>query len=295
MTLSFCKIFNAVVEHGNFNKAAEVLHMTPSAVSHAVSDAEKQIGFQLFNRTKNGITMTESGASLYPSVLHLLNGEETLQQSIDQLKGLEKGTAKIGIFNSTCTNWMPDILERFGTCYPGIKIDIYEGSYEDVVYWIKTGIVDFGFLSTSCAPELPVEPLYHDPLICIVPKDFKTKTPGFITIEEMKNQQFVIQREGSDSDVQVLFEKYGLHFHSNCHVLDDTSIMAMVECGRGISVMPTLTAKGLEGDLQVLHILPEECRVIGLSALNKKMLSPASKQLYQFICQHCNENDGDIC
>lgn len=84
MALSFCRIFHAVVQHGNFNKAAEVLHMTPSAVSHAVSDAEKQIGFQLFNRTKNGVTMTESGVLLYPSVLQLLNGEETLQQSIGE-------------------------------------------------------------------------------------------------------------------------------------------------------------------------------------------------------------------
>lgn len=283
MTLSFCRIFHTIVQQGSFNKAAEILHMTPSAVSHAVSDAEKQIGFQIFNRTKSGITMTESGALLYPSVLQMLNGEETLRQSIDQLKGFEKGTAKVGIFNSTCTNWMPDILEHFSARYQGIKIDIYEGSYEDVIYWIKTGIVDFGFLSTSCTTELPVEPLYRDPLICIVPKGFKTLTPGYITIEEMKNQQFVIQREGSDADVQMLFKKYGLHFHSNCHVLDDTSIMAMVACGRGISVMPTLTAKGLEGDLQVLHILPDECRVIGLSALNKNMLSPAAKQLYKYI------------
>ena len=99
----------------------------------------------------------------------------------------------------------------------------------------------------------------------------------------MRDQSFVIQREGSDADVQLLFRKYGLRFHASYHLLDDTSIMAMVACGRGISVMAALTAKGLEGDLKVLRLLPQECRSIGLSALDKRRLSPAARELYETI------------
>lgn len=289
MTLTFCKIFHTIVQQGSFVKTAEILNMTPSAVSHATKDAEASIGFQIFNRTKNGITLTESGAELYPAVLQILNGESVLAQTIDQLRGLEKGTAKIGIFNSTCTNWMPDIIKIFSKQYPDISIEIYEGGYDDVIYWIKTGIVEFGFLSTTCTSELVVEPLYRDPLICIVPPEFKTKSEGVITIEEMKGQQFVIQREGSDADVQVMFDKYGLTFQAKCHVLDDTSVMSLIACGQGMSVMPKLTAKGLEGNLKVLRIEPDECRIIGLSSLNKKLLSPAAKQLYKCIVDYVSK------
>lgn len=286
MTLSFCKIFDTIVQQGSFLKTADLLAMTPSAVSHAVKDAEKEVGFQIFNRTKNGITLTESGSALYPAVLQILNGESALDQTINQLRGLEKGTAKIGIFNSTCTNWMPDIIRIFNKRFPDINIEIYEGGYDDVIYWIKTGVVEFGFLSTTCTTELTVEPLYRDPLICIVPPDFKTEREGVITIDEMKGEQFVIQREGSDADVQVLIDKYGLKFQAKCHVLDDTSVMSLIGCGQGISVMPKLTAKGLEGNLKVLRLEPDECRIIGLSALNKKLLSPAAKQLYKCIVEY---------
>ncbi len=290
MTLWFCKVFHTIVQQGSFVKTAEVLNMTSSAVSHAVKDAENEVGFQLFSRTRSGITLTESGKALYPAVLQLLNGEEALTQSINKVKGLEQGVVKVGIFNSVLSNWMPQIFKIFDALYPKIEIQMYEGSYDDVISWIQLGIVDFGFLSTSCTTELSVEPLYKDPLICLVPKNFKTKTEGFITIDEMKDKQFVIQREGSDADVQFFFKKYNLKFHSSFHILDDTSIMTLIECGKGISIMASLTAKGLEGGLNKLHLLPEEYRVIGLSCLDKKRLSPAAKAFYKVIVDFVKES-----
>ena len=47
--------------------------------------------------------------------------------------------------------------------------------------------------------------------------------------------------------------------------------------------MAAITAKGLEGDLKVLRLLPQECRSIGLSALDKRRLSPAARELYETI------------
>lgn len=291
MTLTFCRIFHTIVRQGNFIKAAEVLNMTPSAISHAVADAERQVGFKLFNRTRSGVVMTEYGRELYTSIVRLLNDEEALQQSIDQLNGLECGTVRLGTFNSVCTNWMPEILGWFGARYPGIRVDLYEGGYDDVAGWIKNGVVDLGLLSTSCTNELEVEPLYHDPLICIVPPDFQTREPGYITVDEMRDQEYVIQREGTDADVELLFKKHGLHFNEACYLLDDTSVMTMVSCGRGISVMAALTARGLEGNLKVLRLLPQECRVIGVTALDKAHLSPAARELYGWICAYAREQE----
>ena len=104
-----------------------------------------------------------------------------------------------------------------------------------------------------------------------------------------------IQREGSDADVQALFKKYNLKFHSDYHILDDTSIMTLIGCGKGISVMATLTAKGLENNLDVLKLDPEEYRVIGLSCINKKLLSPAARAFYDAIVNYVrNKYPGNL-
>lgn len=52
MTLFSYEIFDAVARQGSFNKAAQQLHLTPSAISHAIAVMEEELGFALFNRGK---------------------------------------------------------------------------------------------------------------------------------------------------------------------------------------------------------------------------------------------------
>ena len=102
MTLFSYEIFDAVARQGSFNKAAQQLHLTPSAISHAIAVMEAELGFTLFNRGKNGVTMTSYGASLYPSIRAVLNSDETLQQTnkslietLDELNKIQsEGRAK---------------------------------------------------------------------------------------------------------------------------------------------------------------------------------------------------------
>ena len=58
MTLLACQIFSTIAHEGSFARTAEQLHLTPSAISHAVSTMETECGFPLFTRTKSGVTMT---------------------------------------------------------------------------------------------------------------------------------------------------------------------------------------------------------------------------------------------
>ena len=208
MTLLAYQIFQTVVEQGSFQRAAEVLNLTPSAISHAVSTAEKELGFPLFNRNKNGVTLTSYGENLQPYILTVLNSDAKLQQAILEFNGLTHGSVKIGTFSSVCNNFVPDLVTSFSKLHPNIEIKIYQGTYDDVYSWIKTGVVDLGFLSESSCKDLPIIPLYEDELLCIVPKSFRPKNKKHIELEELINQKFVSQRESTDADIQNLFQKF---------------------------------------------------------------------------------------
>ncbi|SFR62290.1 LysR family transcriptional regulator [Anaeromicropila populeti] len=283
MSLPSYQIFYAVVQQGSFHKAAEVLDLTPSAISHSITALEKEFGFSLFIRSKNGVRLTSSGEAVYPNIIKVLNSQEALLQCVSELNGLQKGCVKIGAFNSVCTNWMPRIIRTFQSLYPDIEISVFQGTYDDVIEWIKNGDVDFGFLSASCTRELSITPLYRDQLVCVVPKGFQTLHSDYITIDEMRNRSFVIQHKTCDADVQNFLQKYRLRVYSNCQVLDDQSTIAMVESGLGMCIMPSLIMENFTGEVDVFPIVPNEYRIIGLATQNSVQLAPAAKQMYQQI------------
>ena len=169
MTLTDCQILAMVAQLGTFAAAAEQMHLTPSAISHAVSGMEAECGFPLFTRTKSGVTLTAAAESLFPAIRQTLRSSELLDQSIAQINGMHKGVLRVGVFNSVCVTWLPRLVPPFQKEYPGIDVQIYQGSYADITAWLKNGVVELGFLSNSSAKDFDFEPLYEDALICLAP------------------------------------------------------------------------------------------------------------------------------
>ncbi|MZQ75803.1 MAG: LysR family transcriptional regulator [Peptoclostridium sp.] len=290
MSLYSYKIFDAVAKHQSFIRAAESINLTPSAVSRSIATLEKTLGFRLFVRSRKGVRLTREGESVIASIRSVLNAEEQLQQLAAQINGLEQGTVVIGTFSSVCSNWIPDIIKSFRQLYPNINIHIMQGDYEDVIHWTSVGIVDIGFASLPVSEDLIATPLFEDRLLCITPKNFKSKHPEFVTIDDIQNQTFVLQREGYNADTISFIKKYNLTIQPEFFIDDDQSILAIVESGLGISVVPELILKKVSYDIKIYPLEPNEYRTIGLITQQKQLLSPAAKKLFNHILDHVKNN-----
>ncbi|MCI5856121.1 MAG: LysR family transcriptional regulator [Agathobacter sp.] len=286
MTLLTYQVFKTVADIGSFHKAADILGLTPSAISHTISSMESELGFSVVTRSKTGIALTNYGEHLLPYVNAVLNSDESLKQVIDEMNGLKTGCVKIGVFSSVCTNWLPDILHSFREKYADVKIEVYQGTYDEVAYWIKTGVVDLGFLSVSSAKDIPIEPLYRDPLVCVLPKGTKQPDTDYVGIEEMRKHQFVTQREGTDADIQNFLKENHLRMESRYHVVDDLSTVRLVDKGFGICLMPELVMRDIPYDVDTFPIRPEACRIIGIAAMNPNFMAPAVRTMYNHILEH---------
>ena len=283
MTLLSYEIFYTVAQEKSFQKAAKILNMTPSAISHAISTMEKELGFSLFIRNKNGTVLTSNGEAIYPHILEILNSNEYFLQSVAQLNGLQKGTIKVGCFNSVCTAWMPAIMSAFREEYPEITVNVYQGTYTDVELWLKNGTIDVGFLSESCTRDFYYTPIYKDRLICLTPKNFVVNNPDYITVEELENQAFVFQRESCDTDVQAFLDKHHITIKTNHHVIDDQSTVALIEAGLGIGIMPEILVKRMDSNINSYAINPAEYRTICLATTHPHVMSPAVNRFIQFV------------
>uniref|UniRef100_N1ZYJ8 HTH lysR-type domain-containing protein n=1 Tax=Eubacterium plexicaudatum ASF492 TaxID=1235802 RepID=N1ZYJ8_9FIRM len=286
MTLLTYQVFQTAANIGSFQKAADILGLTPSAISHTISSMEHELGFNVLTRSKSGITLTNYGEHLLPYVNAVLNSDESLRQAIAELNGLKQGKVKIAVFSSVCTNWLPEIMRSFEKQYSKIKIEVFQGTYDDVYYWIKNGVVDLGFLSVSSAKDIPIEPLYKDPLLCVLPKGAKKDCAcPYMDIEEMRAHQFVTQRECTDADIQNFLKENSLRIKSNYHVVDDLSTIALVAKGFGICLMPELVMRDIPYEVDCYPVYPQTCRIIGIAALHPEFMAPAVRTLYNHILE----------
>ncbi len=286
MTLLSYQVFKTIADQGSFRKAADLLGLTPSAVSHAVSAMEKELGFTLLNRSKNGVTLTNYGEHLLPYVNAVLNSDESLQQVIADFNGLKQGKIKVGCFSSVCTNWMPQIMHSFQKHYPAITIELFQGTYDDVVYWIKNGIVDLGFLSVSSAEDIPIKPLYKDPLLCVMPKGMRGNSEkNTVDVDELRECEFVTQRESTDADIQNFLKVKNLNVKSNYHVVDDLSTIAMVESGFGICLMPEMVMNDIPYEVDCYPLEEDAYRIIGIATLTPDVMAPAVRTFYNHVLE----------
>lgn len=294
MTLLSYQVFKTVADQGSFRKAADLLGLTPSAVSHAVSTLEAELGFSVLNRSKNGVTLTNYGERLLPYVNAVLNSDESLQQAIAEFNGLKQGRIRVGCFSSVCTNWMPELMHSFQKKYPAITIELFQGTYDDVSYWVKNGVVDLGFLSVSSAGDIPITPLYKDPLLCVFPKgERQAQKNEPVSVDELRERQFVTQRESTDADIQNFLKAHDLNVQSKYHVVDDLSTIAMVANDFGICLMPEMVMNDIPYEVDCYPLAEDAYRIIGLAALNPETLAPAVRTFYNHVCARFSHGTSD--
>ena len=283
MSLNTYEVFVTIAERESFIAAAHQLNLSPSAVSHALASFEQEIGFTLFIRNRSGVKLTAGGEALLPTVREVLQTNEKLKQQAARLLGLEAGTVRIGAFSSVSVAWMPKIIRSFTEQYPNIEVVIEQGGYDDVTEWISQSKVDLGFLTLPVAPGLEVTPLYADPLVCITPPDFTEENQAYMTVKELVKHNVVLQGEGYGKETQQLLATHKVSIKSSARAIDDAAIIAIVESGLGVSIVPELTLLNYKSSVRVFPFYPAESRAIVLASLSYESLTPAAKAMHKHI------------
>ena len=294
MSLYAYQVMEKVIENGSFAKAAEVLNLTPSAVSHIITKLEDEVELQLLNRDRSGTTLTGNGEMLWPYIKDLLRMDENLDQKIAQIHGLDKGVVRLGTFNSITVQWLPHLLRSFRELYPNIELQIIQGNYYDMSEWMGNGTIDMAFFSTTSSPKIEIKnadltPIYRDQLVCVAPPDFTPENPDYVTVDDIRDLPLIMQRSDFDNESKNFFDKHGLKYKSRFSISEDDGIMAMVAAGFGFYIMTDLIVRGKTGDFKVYPIYPEEYRELCIAVKKMDNPVPAVAAMRDHIIQFAKE------
>lgn len=283
MTEFAYQAFSEVARQKTFVAAAKALNVTPSAISHSIAGFENELDFPLFIRNRTGVTLTPDGAKILPIVQEILNTETKLHEEADRIKGLNSGRIRLGAFSSVCINWLPDIIRTFRQEHPQIDISIEQGNFNSVTEQVRLGRIDIGFSALPIAENLNVVPLHEDQIYCIAPSDFVPHNGQTITKEDVKNERFILQQIDYDRETKRALDAYNVSVNSIQYSIDDASIIAMVESGLGLGILPELALQNLSGNVKVYPFSNSFKRTIAVVSQSEEKQTPSTHAFLQLV------------
>ena len=293
MNIRKYETFVKVVELGSLTRAAEAMGCTQSAVSHTLSDLEEEFGFALLRRGRGGVQLTENGARVLPSIRGILNYHEQLHQTVASIRGLDTGALRIGTVTSVGVHWLPSIMKQFGQLHPGIEFKLYSGDYGDVNRWLSERSIDVGFLSLPAEdPSCECVPLVHDRMLAVLPPDHPMASLPRFPVAQMAHEPFISLLESSDTDARQVLDAAGVRPDIRFTTKDDYAIIAMVEQGLGVSIMPELLLQERADRVVTMELVPRASRLIGLAVPPVSRSSPATRSFVDFVVAWIKERYG---
>jgi len=283
MNISKYETFAKVVELGSLTSAAEALGCTQSAVSHAINSLEADFGFAVLTRSRAGVRLTSDGEKVMPAIRAVLNTEEQLRQTVSAIRGLDSGTVRIGAFTSVAVHWLPAIIKEFQRDYPNVDIKLLNGDYHDVEEWLREGSVDLGFVNVPSNLKCECIALMEDRLLAILPTDHRFSAYKKFPLVECEKEAFITLLEASNHDAQRALDAAKVKPNIKFSTKDDYAIIAMVEQGLGISIMPELLLKGRHDNIKILELVPPSKRTIGLAIPETSKASPATRRFADYV------------
>ncbi len=275
--------FVKAVEKGSFTKAAEDLNYAQSSISKMIADLEADWGVVLLERNKKGVCLTSSGKQILPFARRIINDCNELDGYIKQMNGVETGIVRIGTFASVAINLLPDIFIEFQKAYPGIEYELLLGDYTEVECWIEDGRVDCGFLCMPTSASLDTILVKKDEYKVVLPAEHPLADKKVVSIKDLNGQPFMLLEHGKKTEISSILEENNVHPNIRFTTWEDFAIMAMVEKGLGIAILPGTILERIPYKIEIRSLKRPYYRSIGLAMKDRNRLTPAVRKFVECV------------
>lgn len=161
------KLLATVAEAGTVTEASKRLHVTQSALSHQLRDAEDKLGVPLFLRLGKKMVLTAAGETLLSSTRRILEELGNAERMIANANGEIQGLIRLSTECYTCYHWLPPLMGKFHKSFPGVELRIVPDVTCDVISAMLEGKLDVAISFCTTPPDKKLRPhtLFEDEML----------------------------------------------------------------------------------------------------------------------------------
>ncbi|MEU3839155.1 LysR family transcriptional regulator [Streptomyces sp. NPDC028635] len=263
------QILRTLREEGTVTATAEALRMTPSAVSQQLTNLARQLGVPLLEAHGRRVRLT-AAARL---VLHHTEAVfEQLRRAESELTAYvqgEAGEVRVGAFSTAVPALVVPAVRSLKASAPGVTVRVREAEAAQAYDLLAAGEVDVALSLAAHAPtardaRFHLVPLLADPLDVALPRDHPLASAPALRLADLAAEPWIFGGSGPWSDItRAACEAAGFSPAQGHAASGWTAILAMVEAGMGVALVPRMAAvpragvamRHLTEDRPVRHVL----------------------------------------
>ncbi|MEP7456564.1 LysR family transcriptional regulator [Phyllobacterium sp. SB3] len=245
-TLTDLTAFVAVAEHRSFRKAADMLGVSRSSLSHAIAALERNLGARLLHRTTRSVAPTEAGEHLLRRLTPVLQDLDQALDAVTEDGGHPSGTLRINGGEEAMRQLLGLVVPVFLERYPQVSLDLVtDGRLIDIV---EQGF-DAGLRLAEAVPQdMIAVPLSEDfRFLAVAAPSYLAKAGQLLTPDDLRHHQCIRQRLPGGKLYRWEFEKLGQEIAIDvpgAMTLNHTMLMIEAAAdGLGIAYVPETAAR----------------------------------------------------
>jgi LysR family transcriptional regulator, regulator for metE and metH len=234
------RLVDMIAREGGLTAASKRLYVTQSALSHQLREIEERLGLPLFLRMKRKMILTEAGQRVLRSAQSILNELNVAEEDVRRMATGGQGVLRISTQCNTCYHWLPVLIRKFQTEYPGVDVQINVEATSDPFGALWKGELDLAILySIPQRKGLKLYPLFEDEQVAIMHPQHPLASSPFIRPQEFASENLIVYK--TPREQSLLFQKVlipaGVTPAKVTQVMLTEAIIEMVKAGLGISVL----------------------------------------------------------
>ncbi|HEX4604741.1 MAG TPA: LysR family transcriptional regulator [Candidatus Angelobacter sp.] len=195
------KLLAAVAETGTVTEASKRLHLTQSALSHQLRDAEERLGAPLFLRLGKRMVLTAAGETLLSSTQRVLEELAHAEKAVADTTGETRGVIRLSTESYTCYHWLPPLMADFHKKFPGVEIRINADVTAEAVCALIEGKLDvaISFCSGPVKKGLRQMALFDDEMLLTMSPKHRLAQMDCVRPEDLAGETVLIYPPRSES------------------------------------------------------------------------------------------------